>query len=114
MIWISRIVKRMLAVSIAFLVFGIMDNGIMIIAGDLIDGYIGVALGVSALFSAGLGNAISDAVGMISGRTIESWLNQKLPLKHSAKQLKTYQIVFAETIGIIIGCLIGLAPLMFL
>lgn len=114
MIWITRVLKRMLTVSIAFLIFGIMDNGIMIIAGNLIDSYIGVVLGVSALFSAGLGNAISDAVGIGCGRTIESCLDSKFPFKDSTKELKTYQIVLAEIIGIIIGCLIGMLPLLFL
>lgn len=100
-------------VGVAFVVFGIIDNGIMVIAGDALDKSIGVALGVSAMFSAGIGNTISDAVGMMSGRWIEHQLHKVIP-SVGPKELSKKQVIVAETVGIILGCLIGMFPLLFL
>lgn len=50
--------------TVPFIGFGIMDNGIMIIAGDQIDMTLGAALGLSTMAAAGLGNLVSDIVGV--------------------------------------------------
>jgi hypothetical protein len=50
--------------TVPFIGFGIMDNGIMIIAGDQIDLTLGVTLGLSTMAAAGLGNLVSDIVGV--------------------------------------------------
>lgn len=109
----SIIVKRMLTVSVAFIVFGIIDNGIMIVVGDSLDKTIGVALGVSAMFSAGLGNTISDAFGITTGRWVEHKLHNYIPLV-AHNELTKIQRICAETFGIILGCLIGMLPLLLL
>ena len=110
---IFTIMKRMITVSVAFIIFGIMDNGIMIIAGDVIDSHISATLGTSVLFAAGLGNTISDAVGMISGRFVEKILHKNFTMA-PAEGLSLWTTVTAETIGIVLGCLIGLTPLLLL
>lgn len=109
----SIILKRMLTVSVAFIVFGIVDNGIMILAGTAIDSSIGVAFGLSMMASAALGNTLSDAIGIASGRWIEHELHRFLPMVQKG-ELSKKQIIFAETMGIIVGCLLGMLPLFFL
>lgn len=107
------ILKRMLTVSVAFIVFGIVDNGIMILAGSAIDSSIGVIFGLSTMASAALGNTLSDVVGITSGRWIEYKLHLIIPVVQTGA-LSKKQIVFSETIGIAVGCLLGMMPLLFL
>ena len=52
--------------------FGFVDNLVMIMAGDAIDHHIGMALGLTTLAAAGLGNAVSDAAGVYLGGYIEA------------------------------------------
>ncbi len=107
---IIRAIKRALSLGLAFIIFGFLDNAIMLISGDLIDKTLAVTLGVSTLFAAGLGNTISDALGISAGRVVEQYFEAHLPKGDPPKAL----VIFAETLGIIIGCLCGLAPLAFL
>ena len=103
----------MLTVAVAFVVFGIIDNGIMVIAGTAIDNMVGSVLGISTMASAGIGNTISDAIGIASGRLIEHQLHRIIPaVKHG--ELTKHQVMLSETIGIVVGCLIGMIPLLFL
>ena len=82
----------------------------MIIAGDLIDVYLTAALGFSAMFAAGLGNTISDAAGIFVGRFVD----QKIPAPVDTQKESKGFILCAETLGIVIGCLLGLTPLLWL
>lgn len=50
--------------TIPFIGFGILDNGIMIVAGEYIDSTLGVMLGISTMAAAGFGNIISDIAGV--------------------------------------------------
>ena len=56
---------------VPFIGFGIADNSIMVLSGDLIDSTIGVSLGISTLAAAALGNAFSNSLGMGLHGTIE-------------------------------------------
>ena len=58
---------------IGMVVFGIMDNGIMVIAGSSIDEYIS-SFGYSTMLSAGIGNTFSDAIGVLSGSLVTVFL----------------------------------------
>ena len=107
------ILKRIFTVSVAFIVFGIVDNGIMILAGTAIDNTIGTMLGISVMASAGIGNTISDAIGIASGRWIEYELHKAIPAIQK-DELSKRQIILGETTGIVVGCLIGMCPLLFL
>ena len=60
-----------LAAGIPFIGFGFADNFIMIIAGEQIDCSLGVRFGLSTLAAAGIGNLISDVVGLSLGEVIE-------------------------------------------
>ena len=110
---LGRTTKRIVSVGIAFIIFGFIDNFLMVMFGDTIDKWF-VARGITnTMLAAGLGNTFSDAVGILSGRWVEKIVHMKLPPVADGELTKT-QILVAETLGIIIGCLIGLCPLLFL
>lgn len=104
---------RMLSVSVAFFVFGFIDNVLMVLFGERIDAGF-QSIGVSnTLLAAGLGNTLSDAVGIMSGRYVEGMVHRRVP-KVAEGELSQFQVVSAEAIGIISGCLVGLFPLLWL
>ena len=105
--------KRMLSVGLAFCVFGFVDNFLMIVAGDTIDKNIASVFGFSTMFAAGLGNTLSDFIGILSGRQIEHVVHGYFP-PDDAAELSKPLIMTAEGIGIIIGCLFGMIPLFFM
>ena len=85
----------------------------MVVFGDRIDAGL-VSIGITnTLFAAGLGNTLSDAIGILSGRWVEKAVHSRVSVVDKG-QLSKNQIIIAETVGIIIGCLIGLFPLLFL
>ena len=57
--------------AIPFIGFGFLDNAVMIVAGDYIDSTLGVAFHLSVLAAAGLGNTMSDLVGIFFGGYVE-------------------------------------------
>ena len=62
----------MLRNGVPFVGFGFLDNAGMIIFGEYIDDTIGAAFRLSTMASAGLGNAVSDVLGLGFGKVIES------------------------------------------
>lgn len=106
--------------SIPFIGFGFADNVIMILAGDMIDKSLGMRLGLSTLAAAGLGNLISDVCGIGLGDVFErgsQWLGIKEP-KMNRKQSRSKSARWTKTVGcmlgISLGCLLGMFPLLFL
>jgi tRNA-specific adenosine deaminase 1 len=101
--------------------FGFADNLIMIVAGDMIDKSLGVVLGISTLAAAGLGNLISDIAGLGVGDMIERHAERflgpdRLPLSaaQSSSQAAKFTRVGGAIVGVTIGCLLGMFPLLFL
>jgi hypothetical protein len=110
---LKKTLARIASISIAFIVFGFIDNFLMIMFGDRIDAAL-ISFGITnTLFAAGLGNTLSDAIGILSGRWVEKIVHAKFPPVKEGSLTKN-QTIAAETIGIIIGCLIGMFPLFFL
>ena len=66
--------------SIPFVGFGIMDNAIMILAGDMIDTSLGVAFGISTMCAAAIGNIVSDVAGVMLGTVVEDFCARYLDL----------------------------------
>jgi len=97
--------------AIGMVGFGFTDNAIMILAGDVIQNTIGLTLGLSTLMSAGLGTAFRGYIERISGKFMPE-------VKITARQLESREAWWAETVGasagVTLGCLLGLAPLLFL
>jgi len=104
--------RSFLSVMIGMIVFGIMDNGIMVLAGSAIDEYI-KTFGFSTMLAAGIGNTISDAVGVLSGSIVARMVWKKFG-KVEEDEIGSGMFLFGETLGIVVGCLIGLIPLAFI
>ena len=107
-------------VALPFVGFGFLDNAIMLIAGDRIDSTIGVTLCISTLAAAGLGNMISDLAGLGLGGIIER-MSDRMGLvdpdftKEQRRARSTYYVDLAgRVVGISVGCILGLFPLLFL
>ncbi|CAI5732912.1 unnamed protein product [Hyaloperonospora brassicae] len=109
-----------LQVGLPFIGFGFVDNFIMILAGDYIDLTLGVSFGISSMAAAGIGNTISDIAGLGLGNVVED-LCARLGLPVAA--LTTEQTMLKRTrmakvvgssVGVTIGCLLGMVPLLFL
>ncbi|CAB3984190.1 transmembrane 65-like [Paramuricea clavata] len=105
--------------AIPFMGFGFLDNAIMIIAGEYIEIKIGVAFGISTMAAAALGNIVSDVSGLGLAGYVES-LTTKLgfegPQMNSAQLQMTRTVVatnLGRGIGIIVGCILGMFPLLF-
>lgn len=116
--FLVRFLKR----SSKMIVFGFVDNFIMITAGDYIDPGLKHLLGTTTLFAAGLGNMISDVAGEEAGGTIDSVL-KKMGL--DTEDVSDEQIEVAPgwmqlmdkragTFGVAIGCLLGMIPLVWM
>lgn len=118
--------------AIPFVGFGIMDNSLLLLSGEAIDMYLGVKLGISTMCAAALGNIISDLAGVALGTMIEDavakWSNRieqltngriKLPplpkLTYEQRNLRSvrFSTQMGCAIGLTIGCIIGMFPLLF-
>tara|TARA_B100001094_G_scaffold293998_1_gene314279 strand:+ start:131 stop:640 length:510 start_codon:yes stop_codon:yes gene_type:complete len=86
------------------IVFGFIDNAGLWFGMDALNPFLETIPGIGDLTKAGLGNTFSDAIGafagtfagiIIKGSIIE--LDEKIP-----------EFIWAEAIGVIIGCLLGI------
>ncbi|MEQ2310278.1 Transmembrane protein 65 [Ameca splendens] len=106
--------------AIPFIGFGFLDNAIMIAAGTQIELSIGVTLGISTMAAAALGNLVSDLAGLgLAGyvEALASRLGMQVP-DLTPKQVDMWQTRLSshmgKAIGITIGCILGMFPLLFL
>ncbi|SBS85976.1 conserved protein, unknown function [Plasmodium malariae] len=105
---------------IPFICFGFVDNSFMIISGDLFDSTFCIFLGFSTMAAAGLGNLTSDVLGIFIGGYIEKIIAYVgFPrINLTNKQLKMNRTrryyYIGSAIGIAIGCLLGMIPLLFI
>ncbi|KAJ8723029.1 hypothetical protein PYW07_004209 [Mythimna separata] len=109
-----------LANSIPFIGFGFLDNFIMIIAGDRIETSMSAYITLTTMAAAALGNTLSDVIGIGSAYYVEraaSWVGLGAP-KLSPVQLEmTICRQFSNlgrVLGITIGCILGMTPLLFI
>jgi len=100
--------------------FGMMDNFIMIQAGDFIDSTIGVRFGLATMTAAACGQICSDFSGVCFGGVIDA-VAAKLGLPQSgltSAQLKLRAVknvgLFGGAIGVVVGCCIGMSCLFFM
>eukprot|EP00388_Colpodella_angusta_P014996 GDKJ01037291.1.p1 GENE.GDKJ01037291.1~~GDKJ01037291.1.p1 ORF type:complete len:269 (+),score=46.49 GDKJ01037291.1:26-832(+) len=119
------IIRRDLALiclrsMIPYIGFGVCDNALMIICGDLIDQTLGVKFALSTMAAAGLGNMVSCSTGVFTGGVIDRWVaNLGLPSpKLTNAQREGPQVrnatLLGSLLGITSGCLIGMFPLFFM
>lgn len=99
--------------------FGFMDNFIMLLAGDFIDATLCCTFSLSTMFAAGVGNIFSDVVGLAAAGPIELLLKRLGISGHhlSPAHLQMWSVVTCKyagsAIGMVIGCLMGMCPLLF-
>ncbi|XP_061111685.1 transmembrane protein 65 isoform X1 [Conger conger] len=106
--------------AIPFVGFGFLDNAIMIAAGTQIELSIGVVFGISTMAAAALGNLVSDLAGLGLAGYVEALayrLGMQIP-DLSPKQVDMWQTRVSshmgKGIGVTIGCLLGMFPLLFI
>ncbi|XP_034163485.2 transmembrane protein 65 isoform X2 [Pangasianodon hypophthalmus] len=106
--------------AIPFVGFGFLDNAIMIAAGTQIELSIGVTFGISTMAAAALGNLVSDLAGLGLAGYVEALaarLGMQIP-DLTPKQADMWQTRLSshlgKAIGVTIGCLLGMFPLLFL
>lgn len=106
--------------AIPFIGFGFLDNAIMIAAGTQIELSIGVTLGISTMAAAALGNLVSDLAGLGLAGYVEA-LASKFGMQGpdlTPKQVDMWQTRVSshmgKAIGVSIGCILGMFPLLFL
>ena len=104
--------------SLPFIGFGFLDNLIMIMAGEYIDHTIGLTLGISTMAAAALGNTISDVFGIGSAWYVEHFCS-KLGVRPPSLTLEQLEMSssrmaanLGRALGVMIGCLIGMTPLL--
>lgn len=106
--------------GLPFVGFGFLDNAAMILAGDAIDGTLGFYLNCSVLASAAMGNVCSGLLGMQVHGLIEKAVSRVCHFTPvlTEEQLKHPRVFLAGhiggTLGIMIGLLLGMLPLLFL
>jgi len=115
--WLVRFLNR----SSKMIMFGFIDNFIMIVAGDAIDANIARGLGWSTMAAAGMGNMVSDMAGEEGGGLMDKAI-EKMGLDiqdvsdrdmQSAPGWMKFMDERAGTFGVAIGCIIGMVPLLF-
>ncbi len=105
---------------VPYIGFGCLDNAMMVVMGEAIDGSIGLLLGLSTLAAAALGNAVSNSSGMVLHGFIErSAKTLGLPDPRLTVHQRSLAVVknvrmAAGVIGVLCGCLFGMFPLLFL
>ncbi|MFT7811744.1 transmembrane protein 65-like isoform X2 [Arapaima gigas] len=106
--------------AVPFIGFGFLDNAIMIAAGTQIELSIGVVFGISTMAAAALGNLVSDLAGLgLAGyvEALASRLGMQIP-DLTPKQADMWQTRVSshmgKAIGVTIGCILGMFPLLFL
>lgn len=98
--------------------FGLMDNTVMIHAGNAIDCTLGVTFGLSTLAAAACGQICSDAAGVLFGGTLDGLArrlglpraNLTLPQRRSAVTKRVG--IVGSLIGVVFGCSLGLFNLL--
>ena len=86
-------------------VFGFIDNAGLWFGMDALDPFLDTIPGVGDLTKAGLGNTFSDAVGAFAG-TFAGIIIQKSLTEKDEKNIPEF--IWAEAIGVVIGCLLGI------
>lgn len=116
----SQLFRVFSQAAVPMIGFGIMDQTVMIQAGNAIDCTIGVLFGLSTLSAAAIGQICSDASGVLFGGTVERLAKAAgLPSANLSVAQTKLPIVARVTwagsfLGIILGCTIGLINLWFI
>lgn len=116
----AQLRQLMFTSAVPMVGFGMMDNFVMIQAGELIDLTLGVTFGLSTLTAAACGQVFSDVAGVTFGGTVDA-LAAKLGLpvvdisaRQRASRPAKIASTFGAAVGVVIGCFIGMTSLLFM
>ncbi|KAI6651023.1 Transmembrane protein 65-like [Oopsacas minuta] len=109
-----------LQAALPFIVFGFLDNAIMILSGQYIEKLIiRMALGIGTMTAAAIGNILADMCSVgIADRVENLFVSMGLPaLNLTVAQTKLratkLAVLWGRVLGILVGCTLGMAPLLF-
>ena len=118
---IKKLFRESITAGTKSFIFGFIDQGIMVAAGDEMDDQVKILLGLTGatatMVAAGIGNAISDAFGEGCSFSIEKKLEKMGLSNHmltpEEEQMKCFKIVrkWSPVVGIFLGCSVGLIVL---
>jgi hypothetical protein len=100
--------------------FGIMDNAVMVTAGEAIDSTFGVMFGLSTMAAAGFGQCFSDVAGVTCGGIVDNAVSKLNLPSHALSQAQLNMKVtrvyatLGGCVGVVTGCLIGMSCLLFM
>lgn len=112
--------QHFLQSAVPMIGFGLMDQTVMLQAGNAIDCTIGVTFGLSTLTAAAMGQICSDAAGVLSGGTLERigiYMGLASPhFSHAQRSLPTVRYVglIGQLLGVVFGCTLGLLNLLWM
>ncbi|XP_019877965.2 transmembrane protein 65 isoform X2 [Aethina tumida] len=115
----KNLVDIAIANSIPFIGFGFLDNFFMLFFGDYIDIYLGSYFCLTTMGAAALGNTLSDILGIGTAFYVERLANK---IGFSPPKLSPIQMDmscsrnaanFGRVLGVTLGCLLGMCPLLF-
>ena len=100
--------------------FGLMDNFIMIQAGDAIDNTFGATLGIATLTAAAFGQVFSDVAGVLFGGVVDRSVTKAgirqpdITAAQRALPVAKNVIMAGSVVGVTVGCLLGASCLLFM
>ncbi|CUG86783.1 Hypothetical protein, putative [Bodo saltans] len=105
--------------SAPFVAFGCLDNSLMLLSGDAIDGMFGERFGLTAMGAAALGGVCSGTIGIQVHGMAERVVSKFMPHpKLTSIQRKQFSVFRAShvggTLGILCGLTLGMFPLLFI
>ncbi|CAH0394922.1 unnamed protein product [Bemisia tabaci] len=116
----SDIIRVAIFNAIPFIGFGFLDNFFMITFGDTIEAALSGFIVITTMTAAALGNTISDILGIGSAWYVEQAVSKLgfqppklLPVQMDMK-ITRRAANMGRTIGVTIGCILGMSPLLFL
>ena len=116
----KQLYQLMMKNGVPFIGFGFLDNAIMILAGDWIDQNLCSMFFFSTMAAAGLGNLLSDVFGLAAGHQLDAMADslglEDPHLTHAQRNMDItrWYNTLGGVVGISIGCLLGMFPLLFI
>ncbi|CAB9514383.1 Transmembrane protein 65 [Seminavis robusta] len=109
------------ASAIPMIGFGVMDNLVMIQAGQFIDSTLGVTMGLATMSAAAAGQVVSDVSGVIFGGSLERFLHRykliqpsNLTVAQRSLPICRNVALLGAVIGVAFGCALGASCLLFM
>jgi hypothetical protein len=105
--------------SAPFVAFGCLDNSLMLLSGDAIDGMFGERFGLTAMGAAALGGICSGTIGIqvhgVAERAVSRFVAHPKLTSVQRKQLSVFRAShIGGTLGILCGLTLGMFPLLFI